>query len=45
MLRDRGYFGAKAEGVDFTMKRKTTEKHLGEFDKDGTYAVGVVSKL
>lgn len=34
VLRDRGYFGAAAKGIDFTMKRKTTEKHLGEFDKE-----------
>jgi len=34
VLRDRGYFGAKAKGVDFTMKRRTTEKPLGELDKE-----------
>jgi len=28
VLRDRGCFGAKAKGEDFTMKRRTTEKHL-----------------
>lgn len=28
MFRDRGYFGAKAKGEDFTMKRRTTEKLL-----------------
>jgi IS5 family transposase len=34
VLRDRGYFGAEAIGVDFTMKRRTTEKQLGELDKE-----------
>ena len=34
VLRDRGYFGAKANGVDFTMKRITTEKPLEEIDKE-----------
>jgi IS5 family transposase len=34
ILRDRGYFGAKANGLDFTMKRRTTEKPLGELDKE-----------
>jgi transposase, IS5 family len=33
VLRDRGYFGAKAKGIDFTMKRRTTEKPLGKLDK------------
>ena len=34
VLRDRGYFGAKARGIDFTMKRRTTDKPLGELDKE-----------
>jgi transposase, IS5 family len=34
VLRDRGYFGVTAEGVDFTMKRRTTDKPLGELDKE-----------
>ena len=34
VLRDRGYFGAKAKGVDFTMKRRTTDQPLGELDKE-----------
>jgi IS5 family transposase len=33
-LRDRGYFGAKAKGIDFTMKRRTTDKPLEELDKE-----------
>ena len=32
VLRDRGYFGVEAKGVDFTMKRRTTDKPLGELD-------------
>jgi IS5 family transposase len=34
VLRDRGYFGVKARGNDFTMKRRTTDKPLGELDKE-----------
>ena len=34
VLRDRGYFGAPAKGIDFTMKRRTTESSLGELDKE-----------
>ena len=34
VLRDRGYFGAKAKGIDFTMKRRTSEKPLEELDKE-----------
>jgi IS5 family transposase len=34
VLRDRGYFGAKAKGIDFTMKRRTTDKPLEELDKE-----------
>ncbi len=34
VLRDRGYFGAKALGIDFTMKRRTIESALGILDKN-----------
>jgi IS5 family transposase len=34
VLRDKGYFGVKAKGVDFTMKRRTTDKPLEEIDKE-----------
>jgi len=34
VLRDRGYFGVKAKGIDFTMKRRTTEKSLNDLDKE-----------
>ena len=33
VLRDRGYFGIRAKGIDFTMKRRTTENPLEEIDK------------
>ena len=33
-FRDRGYFGAKAKGIDFTMKRRTSERPLEELDKE-----------
>jgi IS5 family transposase len=32
VLRDRGYFGAKAKGIDYTMKRRTTEKPFEQID-------------
>jgi len=32
VLRDKGYFGVKAKGIDFTMKRRTTDLPLGELD-------------
>jgi IS5 family transposase len=34
VMRDRGYFGAKANGIDFTMKRRTTDAPLDELDKE-----------
>lgn len=34
VLRDRGYFGVSAKGNDFTMVRRTTDKPLGELDKE-----------
>lgn len=33
VLRDRGYFGSRAKGIDFTMKRRTTETSLNDLDK------------
>jgi IS5 family transposase len=32
VLRDRGYFGVGAKGIDFTMKRRTTDKPLNDLD-------------
>ena len=34
VLRDRGYFGTEAKGVDFTMKHRITDKPLDELDKE-----------
>lgn len=34
VLRDRGYFGVEAKGVDFTMKCRTTDKPLGDLDNE-----------
>ena len=34
VLRDRGYFGVRAKGDDFTMVRRTTDEPLGELDKE-----------
>ena len=34
VLRDKGYFGVKAKGIDFTMKRRTTDQPLGDLDKE-----------
>ncbi len=34
VLRDRGYFGVKAKGIDYTMKRRTTERPLDKLDKE-----------
>jgi IS5 family transposase len=42
VLRDRGYFGAAAKGIDFTMKRRTTEKPLEELDKERNRLISVL---
>ena len=42
VLRDRGYFGATAIGIDFTMKRRTTEKPLGELDKERNHLISIL---
>lgn len=34
VFRDRGYFGVKPKGIDFTMKRRTTDQPLSELDKE-----------
>ena len=34
VFRDRGYFGVPAKGIDFTMKRRTTDKPLSDLDKE-----------
>jgi IS5 family transposase len=42
VLRDRGYFGVQANGIDFTMKRRTTEKPLGELDKERNRLISIL---
>ena len=42
VLRDRGYFGVKANGIDFTMKRRTTEKPLGDLDKERNRLISIL---
>jgi transposase, IS5 family len=34
VLRDKGYFGVKAKGDDFTLRRRTTDASLGELNKE-----------
>ena len=42
VLRDKGYFGAEAKGIDFTMKRRTSEKPLGELDKERNRLISIL---
>jgi IS5 family transposase len=42
VLRDRGYFGVQAKGIDFTMKRRTTEKPLEEIDIERNHLISVL---
>lgn len=42
VLRDRGYFGVKAKGIDFTMKRRTTDLPLSELDKERNRLISVL---
>ena len=42
VFRDRGYFGVKAKGIDYTMKRRTTEKSLGELDKERNQLISIL---
>jgi IS5 family transposase len=42
VFRDRGYFGVKAKGIDFTMRRRTTNKPLGELDKERNRLISVL---
>jgi IS5 family transposase len=42
VLRDRGYFGAQAKGIDYTMKRRTTEKPLGDLDKERNRLISIL---
>ncbi len=42
VLRDRGYSGVNAKGIDFTMKRRTTEYQLGELDKERNRLISIL---
>jgi IS5 family transposase len=42
VLRDRGYFGVKAKGIDFTMRRRTTDRSLGELDKERNRLISIL---
>lgn len=42
VLRDRGYFGVKAKGIDFTMKRRTTDMPLSELDKERNRLISIL---
>jgi IS5 family transposase len=42
VLRDRGYFGVQPKGIDFTMKRRTTEKQLEELDRERNHLISVL---
>jgi transposase, IS5 family len=42
VLRDRGYFGVQTKGIDFTMKRRTTEKPLEELDRERNRLISVL---
>jgi IS5 family transposase len=41
-LRDMGYFGVTARGIDYTMKRRTTEKALVELDKERNRLISIL---
>ena len=34
IFRDRGYFGVRPKGIDFTMTRRTSDKPLSDLDKE-----------
>lgn len=42
VIRDRGYFGVRARGVDFTMKRRTTDKPLDALDKERNRLISIL---
>jgi len=42
VVGDRGYFGAKAKGEDFTMKRRITEKPHGELDRERNQLISIL---
>ncbi len=42
VFRDRGYFGVKARGIDYTMKRRTTDQPLSELDKERNRLISIL---
>ncbi len=42
VFRDRGYFGAKAKGIDYTMKRRTSDLPLSELDKERNRLISIL---
>jgi IS5 family transposase len=42
VFRDRGYFGVKAKGIDFTMRRRTTDKPLSDLDKERNRLISIL---
>jgi IS5 family transposase len=42
VLRDRGYFGVKARGIDFTMRCRTTDMRLSELDKERNHLISIL---
>ena len=42
VFRDRGYFGVKAKGIDFTMKRRTTDKPLSGLDIERNQLISIL---
>ena len=41
VFRDRGYFGAKAKGIDCTMKRRTTDLPLSGLDQERNRRISI----
>jgi len=42
VFRDRGYFGVEAKGIDFTMKRRTTDMPLSDLDKERNRLISIL---
>jgi len=42
VFRDRGYFGVEPKGINFTMKRRTTDKPLSELDKERNRMISIL---
>jgi len=42
VFRDKGYFGVNAKGIDYTMKRRTTDLPLSELDKERNRLISIL---